>query len=127
MPLHGAAADEQLCADLGVGSSLAGQLGDLLLLRSQVGAGIVRALARLLAGRLELRPSRMLVIMTRVLLVIDVQESFRQGPLWPVIPNPGIASDVARLVDGAGKRRPRPGGAALREGCCPSPTSVQAT
>ena len=39
--------------------------------------------------------------MTRVLLVIDVQESFRQGPLWPVISNPGIASDVARLVDDA--------------------------
>jgi len=34
---------------------------------------------------------------------------------------------VARLVDGAGKRRPRPVGAALREGCCPSPISVQAT
>jgi nicotinamidase-related amidase len=43
----------------------------------------------------------MLVIMTRALLVIDVQESFRQGPLWPTISNPGIASDVARLVDGA--------------------------
>ena len=39
--------------------------------------------------------------MTRALLVIDVQESFRQGPLWPAISNPGIASDVARLVDGA--------------------------
>jgi len=70
----------------------------------------------------------MLVIVTRVLLVIDVQESFRLGPLWPVISNPGIASDVARLVDGArGKRRPRRVDAALREGCCPSPTSVQAT
>jgi len=43
----------------------------------------------------------MLVIMTRALLVIDVQESFRQGPLWPTISNPGIADDVARLVDGA--------------------------
>jgi len=43
----------------------------------------------------------MLVIMTRALLVIDVQESFRQGPLWPAISNPAIASDVARLVDGA--------------------------
>jgi nicotinamidase-related amidase len=43
----------------------------------------------------------MLVTMTRALLVIDVQESFRQGPLWPVISNPGIAGDVARLVDGA--------------------------
>jgi nicotinamidase-related amidase len=39
--------------------------------------------------------------MTRALLVIDVQESFRQGPLWPTISNPGIADDVARLVDGA--------------------------
>jgi nicotinamidase-related amidase len=43
----------------------------------------------------------MLVIMTRALLIIDVQESFRQGPLWPVISNPGIASDVTRLVDAA--------------------------
>ena len=43
----------------------------------------------------------MLVAMTRALLVIDVQESFRQGPLWPAISNPGIANDVARLVDGA--------------------------
>ena len=39
--------------------------------------------------------------MTRALLVIDVQESFRQGPLWPAISNPGIASDAGRLVDGA--------------------------
>ena len=39
--------------------------------------------------------------MTRALIVIDVQESFRQQPLWPAISNPGIASDVARLVDGA--------------------------
>ena len=38
--------------------------------------------------------------MTRALLVIDVQESFRQGPLWPAISNPAIASDVARLVEG---------------------------
>jgi nicotinamidase-related amidase len=43
----------------------------------------------------------MLVRMTRALLVIDVQESFRQGPLWPAISNPGIASDVADLVNGA--------------------------
>lgn len=42
--------------------------------------------------------------MTRALLVIDVQESFRQGPLWPVISNPAIASDVARLVDGVRAR-----------------------
>jgi len=38
--------------------------------------------------------------MTRALLVIDVQESFRQGPLWAAISNPGIADDAARLVDG---------------------------
>jgi nicotinamidase-related amidase len=43
----------------------------------------------------------MLDVMTRALLVIDVQESFRQGPLWPAISNPGIAADVAELVDGA--------------------------
>jgi nicotinamidase-related amidase len=39
--------------------------------------------------------------MTRALVVIDVQESFRQRPLWAAISNPGIADDVARLVDGA--------------------------
>jgi nicotinamidase-related amidase len=38
---------------------------------------------------------------TRALLVIDVQESFRQDPLWPAISNPRIADDVARLADGA--------------------------
>jgi nicotinamidase-related amidase len=38
--------------------------------------------------------------MTRALVVIDVQESFRQQPQWPAISNPGIAVDVARLVDG---------------------------
>jgi nicotinamidase-related amidase len=38
--------------------------------------------------------------MNRALIVIDVQESFRQQPLWPVISNPGIADDVARLADG---------------------------
>jgi nicotinamidase-related amidase len=43
----------------------------------------------------------MLGFMTRALLVIDVQESFRQAPLWAAISNPGIADDVARLVDGA--------------------------
>ena len=43
----------------------------------------------------------MLATMTRALLVIDVQESFRQGPLWPTVSNPGIAGDVARLVDSA--------------------------
>jgi nicotinamidase-related amidase len=43
----------------------------------------------------------MLVTMTRALLVIDVQESFRQRPLWAAISNPGIAGDAARLVDAA--------------------------
>lgn len=38
--------------------------------------------------------------MTRALLVIDVQESFRQRPLWTAISSPRIAADVARLVDG---------------------------
>jgi nicotinamidase-related amidase len=39
--------------------------------------------------------------MTRALVVIDVQESFRQRPLWRAISNPGIACDVGRLVDSA--------------------------
>ncbi len=39
--------------------------------------------------------------MTRALIVIDVQESFRQQPLWAAISNPDIAGDVAGLVDGA--------------------------
>jgi len=42
----------------------------------------------------------MLKGMTRALIVIDVQESFRQDPQWQAISNPGIADDVARLVDG---------------------------
>ena len=42
----------------------------------------------------------MLEDMTRALVVIDVQESFRQRPLWQAISNPRIADDVARLVDG---------------------------
>ena len=39
--------------------------------------------------------------MSRALLVIDVQESFRQHPLWQAISNPGIAEDVGRLVETA--------------------------
>jgi len=39
--------------------------------------------------------------MTRALVVIDVQESFRQRPLWRAISNPGIARDVGRLVEAA--------------------------
>lgn len=46
----------------------------------------------------------MLVAMTRALIVIDVQESFRQRPLWEAISNPGIAHDVGRLVDSARTR-----------------------
>jgi nicotinamidase-related amidase len=42
----------------------------------------------------------MVGVMTRALVVIDVQESFRRQPLWPASSNPGIADDVARLVDG---------------------------
>lgn len=37
--------------------------------------------------------------MTTALLVIDVQESFRRQPEWGRISNPGIAADVARLVE----------------------------
>ncbi len=36
--------------------------------------------------------------MSRALIVIDVQESFRQQPLWAAISNPGIAEQVQRLV-----------------------------
>ena len=36
--------------------------------------------------------------MSRALIVIDVQESFRQQPLWAAISNPGIAGQVQRLV-----------------------------
>jgi nicotinamidase-related amidase len=42
----------------------------------------------------------MLEDMTRALLVIDVQESFRQRPLWQAISNPRVADDAGRLVDG---------------------------
>jgi nicotinamidase-related amidase len=41
----------------------------------------------------------MIAGMKRALLVIDVQESFRQHPLWQVISNPGIAEDVSDLVE----------------------------
>lgn len=39
--------------------------------------------------------------MQTALVVIDVQESFRQQPQWARISNPAIAADVARLVDDA--------------------------
>ena len=38
---------------------------------------------------------------TRALLVIDVQESFRQRPLWSLISNPDIVASVDRLVQHA--------------------------
>jgi nicotinamidase-related amidase len=39
--------------------------------------------------------------MTNALVVIDVQESFRQRPLWQAVNNPGIVTAVQRLVDAA--------------------------
>ncbi|SDU11773.1 isochorismatase family protein [Jiangella alkaliphila] len=39
--------------------------------------------------------------MSRALLVIDVQESFRQRPLWELISDPDVAGKVARLVEHA--------------------------
>lgn len=39
--------------------------------------------------------------MTSALIVIDVQESFRQLPLWAASSNPGIAGRVGRLVSAA--------------------------
>lgn len=37
--------------------------------------------------------------MRRALVVIDVQESFRQRPIWEVSSNPEIAKQVGRLTD----------------------------
>lgn len=37
--------------------------------------------------------------MNRALIIIDVQESFRAGPLWAETLNPGVAEPVNRLVD----------------------------
>jgi nicotinamidase-related amidase len=39
--------------------------------------------------------------MTKALVVIDVQESFRARPLWQAVSNPDIVADVQRLVDAA--------------------------
>lgn len=39
--------------------------------------------------------------MTKALIVIDVQESFRQRPNWAEISDPDIAEKVGRLVDAA--------------------------
>ena len=35
----------------------------------------------------------------RALLAIDVQESFRHGPLWDAVSNPDVVDDVRLLVD----------------------------
>jgi len=43
--------------------------------------------------------------MEKALLVIDVQESFRQRPLWELISNPDIADPVGRLVAAARAER----------------------
>lgn len=42
--------------------------------------------------------------MTTALVVIDVQESFRQRPLWRTASNPQIVADVNRLVEAARSR-----------------------
>jgi nicotinamidase-related amidase len=39
--------------------------------------------------------------MKKALIVIDVQESFRQQPAWPAISQPGIAAQAGRLVTAA--------------------------
>src|SRR2546423_12586368 len=39
--------------------------------------------------------------MNRALIVIDVQESFRQRPLWQAVSNPDIVDRVNRLVSAA--------------------------
>jgi nicotinamidase-related amidase len=39
--------------------------------------------------------------MTRALVVSDLQESFRQQPLWPYVSDPAIVSQVSRLVSAA--------------------------
>jgi nicotinamidase-related amidase len=42
--------------------------------------------------------------MTRALIVIDVQESFRKAPSWATISSPGIAGPVGQLVQAARAR-----------------------
>jgi nicotinamidase-related amidase len=42
--------------------------------------------------------------MSRALIVIDVQESFLQQPIWAASSNPGIAGRVGRLVSAARDR-----------------------
>jgi len=42
--------------------------------------------------------------MNAALIVIDVQESFRQRPSWPAVSNPEVVSQVNRLVAAARRR-----------------------
>src|SRR3954454_24819367 len=56
MPLDGPGAEEELGADPSVGVSGEGETRDVLLLRGQVVAGVVAALADGLAGREQLVP-----------------------------------------------------------------------
>lgn len=42
--------------------------------------------------------------MNSALIVIDVQESFRQRPIWEAVSNPGIVGKVNRLVAAARER-----------------------
>src|SRR5829696_8415561 len=56
VPFDGAGAEEELSADLGVRPAVAGELGDVLLLRSELVAGVIAALADLLAGGQQLVP-----------------------------------------------------------------------
>jgi nicotinamidase-related amidase len=44
---------------------------------------------------------RMIEIMTRALLIIDVQDSFRQRPLWRTISDPRLAEHLVPLVESA--------------------------
>lgn len=39
--------------------------------------------------------------MTKALIVVDVQESFRQRPIWQAVNNPGIVEQVNKLVEHA--------------------------
>jgi nicotinamidase-related amidase len=43
--------------------------------------------------------------MSRALIIVDVQESFRQQPAWAAISNPGICEQVVMLVEAARARR----------------------
>src|SRR5215207_5369840 len=56
VPFDGAGAEEELGADLGVRPAGASELGDVLFLRSELVAGVVAALADLLAGGQQLVP-----------------------------------------------------------------------